>query len=441
MSGPIVSIIVPVYNAEKTIQRCVESILGQDFQDFELLLIDDGSQDASGALCDAFAQQDARVRVLHKENGGVSAARNLGLSQAQGVYLQFLDSDDWITADATTMLVRTAREYQCDLVISDFYRVVGDRVSHKGDIQEDTVLSREEYAAHMMERPADFYYGVLWNKLYRREIVERHHLRMNPEISWCEDFMFNLEYIRYAERFYALQVPIYYYVKTKGSLASQYLSIPKTIRMKLMVFEYYNRFFKTVLDEEEYERSRLKVYKFLVDAAGDGAVPPAILPGSQKLGDERVRIPAQAMEGEGLLLDLFRERKLLEAYVETVALKYDLSMQEIRLLLYLSQSPWEGTRKDLAEILDISRGALTMAVQKLSSRSLVWADGGQADEKKGGRSWRLTCMDEARPVLADLAIARGDFEQACTAGIDPEELARYYATEEKIRNNIRRALQ
>lgn len=102
------------------------------------------------------------------------------------------------------------------------------------------------------------------------------------------------------------------------------------------------------------------------------------------------------MEGEGLLLDLFRERKLLEAYVETVALKYDLSMQEIRLLLYLSQSPWEGTRKDLAEILDISRGALTMAVQKLSSRSLVWADGGQADEKKGGRSWRLTCMDEAR---------------------------------------------
>lgn len=441
MSGPIVSIIVPVYNAEKTIQRCVESILGQDFQDFELLLIDDGSQDASGALCDAFAQQDARVRVLHKENGGVSAARNLGLSQAQGVYLQFLDSDDWITADATTMLVRTAREYQCDLVISDFYRVVGDRVSHKGDIQEDTVLSREEYAAHMMERSADFYYGVLWNKLYRREIVERHHLRMNPEISWCEDFMFNLEYIRYAERFYALQVPIYYYVKTKGSLASQYLSIPKTIRMKLMVFEYYNRFFKTVLDEEEYERSRLKVYKFLVDAAGDGAVPPAILPGSQKLGDERVRIPAQAMEGEGLLLDLFRERKLLEAYVETVALKYDLSMQEIRLLLYLSQSPWEGTRKDLAEILDISRGALTMAVQKLSSRSLVWADGGQADEKKGGRSWRLTCMDEARPVLADLAIARGDFEQACTAGIDPEELARYYATEEKIRNNIRRALQ
>ena len=438
---PTVSIIVPVYNAEKTLERCVDSILNQTYQDFELFLVDDGSSDGSGVLCDAYARQDSRVRAFHQENAGVSAARNLALDRAAGEYLQFLDSDDWITPDATSSLVRAAREHQCDLVIADFYRVCGERVSHKGDIDDPVVLTQEEYAAHMMENPADFYYGVLWNKLYRRDIVEAHHLRMDPEISWCEDFMFNLEYIRYARRFYALQVPIYYYVKTKGSLASQSLSIGKTVRMKLMVFEYYHQFFKTVLDEEEYERSRLKVYKFLVDAAGDGAVPPAILPGSQKLGDERVRIPAQAMEGEGLLLDLFRERKLLEAYVETVALKYDLSMQEIRLLLYLSQSPWEGTRKDLAEILDISRGALTMAVQKLSSRSLVWADGGQADEKKGGRSWRLTCMDEARPVLADLAIARGDFEQACTAGIDPEELARYYATEEKIRNNIRRALQ
>ena len=79
--------------------------------------------------------------------------------------------------------------------------MIGDRVSHKGDIEEDQVLSREEYAAYMMENPSDYYYGVLWNKLYRRELVERYGLRMNTEISWCEDFLFNLEYIRRAERF------------------------------------------------------------------------------------------------------------------------------------------------------------------------------------------------------------------------------------------------
>ncbi|MEI3218590.1 MAG: hypothetical protein V8S08_01860 [Lachnoclostridium sp.] len=95
----------------------------------------------------------------------------------------------------------------------------------------------------MIENPADFYYGVLWNKLFRRDIVEEYHLRMDSEISWCEDFMFNLEYIRHADVFFALQVPIYYYVKTKGSLASQGASVTKTIKMKLMVFEYYNNFY------------------------------------------------------------------------------------------------------------------------------------------------------------------------------------------------------
>lgn len=173
------------------------------------------------------------------------------MSIARGKYLQFLDADDWITPNATKLLVRAAEENQCDLVISYFYRVVGDRVSPKGDIDEDGLLTQEEYAAHMMENPADFYYGVLWNKLYRRDIIVEHRLSMNPDISWCEDFLFNLEYIRYAKRFFALQVPIYYYVKTKGSLVSQGMNISKTVRTKLMLFEYYNQFYKAVLDEAE----------------------------------------------------------------------------------------------------------------------------------------------------------------------------------------------
>ena len=271
---PAVSIIVPVYNAERTVGRCIESILNQEYTDFELLLVNDGSTDASGSLCDGYAAKDARIRVIHKKNGGVSAARNTALDLAQGTYLQFLDSDDWLTPDATSSLVRAAEDTGCDLIVADFYRVIGERVSQKGDIDEDGVMTREEYAAHMMENPADFYYGVLWNKLYRRAIVEAHHLRMDPEISWCEDFMFNLEYIRYAASFQALPIPIYYYVKTKGSLANQNLTISNTVKMKLTVFEYYQRFFKTVLDEEEYEKCRLKVYRFLLDAAKDGSVVP-----------------------------------------------------------------------------------------------------------------------------------------------------------------------
>lgn len=134
---PLVSIIVPVYNAEASLRRCVESVLGQEYADFELILGDDGSRDGSGALCDSFAAADSRVRVLHKENSGVSDTRNQAIAMARGRYLQFLDADDWITPNATKLLVRTAEEHQCDLVVSDFYRVVGRPGLPKGDIDED----------------------------------------------------------------------------------------------------------------------------------------------------------------------------------------------------------------------------------------------------------------------------------------------------------------
>ena len=438
--APTVSIIVPVYNAEKTIGRCIDSILGQQYTDFELLLVDDGSRDGSGAICDSYALADSRVQVIHKENTGVSDTRNIGISRARGVYLQFLDSDDWITPDATKLLVETARDHDCDLVISDFYRVVGERVSRKGDIDEDRVLTREEYAAHMMEQPADFYYGVLWNKLYRRDIVESHRLRMDPELSWCEDFMFNLEYIRHAQRFYALQVPIYYYVKTKGSLASQSLSISKTIRMKLMLFEYYNQFYKSVLDEDEYEKSRLKVYRFLVDAAGDGAVPPTILPGSKKLGDERVSICPEALSGEGVLADSFRERKLLEQYLESAALKNGLSLPEARLLLALEQITSVSSRKNLADFLGVSRSVLSMNLQKLTSKGLIRAEDVR-DGETAKRQFQVAILPDARPVLEDLAAAQQGYIEAHLTGFTGEEAEQFALLMEKARANTRRALQ
>ena len=437
---PTVSIIVPVYNAENTIPRCIESILNQEYSDFELLLVNDGSTDGSGAVCDAYAARDARVRVIHKENTGVSDTRNTALDQARGTYLQFLDSDDWITPDATSSLVRAAESAQCDLVVSDFYRVVGERVSQKGDIDDDGVMTREEYAAHMMENPADFYYGVLWNKLYRRSIVEAHHLRMDPEISWCEDFMFNLEYIRYAETFRALQVPIYYYVKTKGSLANQSLTISKTVKMKLTVFEYYQRFFKSVLDEEEYEKSRLKVYRFLLDAAGDGSVPPPILPNSRKLGNERMQVSPDVLGGEGVLYDAFRERKLLERYLETAALKNELALPDAKLLLALRSLAFQPTRRELADFVNLPRGTLSLSLQKLTARGLIKL---AEVRRKAERFKRLdiTFSEATQPILSDLETARQDYETSRLASLTPEELEQHDLLAGKIQAHIRDVLQ
>ena len=432
--NPTVSIIVPVYNAEATLSRCVDSVLNQQYTDFELLLVDDGSPDGSGALCDRYAAQDARVRVIHQKNAGVSAARNRALDAARGTYLQFLDSDDWITPDATRSLVRAAEEHRCDLVIADFYRVVGERLSRKGDIDEDTVLTREGYAAHMMENPADFYYGVLWNKLYRRDIVERHHLRMDPEISWCEDFLFNLEYIRWAERFYPLQLPIYYYVKTKGSLATQGLNVSKTVKMKLTVFEYYQQFFKTVLDEEAYERCRLKVYRFLVDAAGDGAVSP--LPTARKLGSERVRASAGGLLGQGCLCDAFRERKLLEYHLETAALKNDLALPEAQVLLALCQLAQPCTRRELADFLNLPRGTLTLTLQRLTGRGLL-----EQEPSPEGEERLPVPTAEASPILRDLELAVRDCQAVRLEGLSGEDQACWQAASRQITQNIQAFLQ
>ena len=460
---PMVSIIVPIYNAENYLRRCVDSILNQEYTDFELLLVNDGSTDASGDICEEYGDQDPRVIVIQKENTGVSDSRNRALDRARGKYLQFLDSDDWITPDATRLFVRAAEEYGCDMVISDFYRVVGERLSPKGDIEEEGVLTREEFAAHMMENPADFYYGVLWNKLYRRDIVEEHNLRMDTDISWCEDFMFNLEYIRYAKVFYALHAPIYYYVKRKGSLASQGINISKTVKMKLNVFEYYNNFYKHVLEEEDYEKNRLQVYRFFIDAAGDGTVPPSILPGSKKLGDERVFVNPEILQAEGLAGEDYRKRKLLEHYLEPVALKGDLKVMDVRLLLCLCEKHEWDSRRELADFAGISRTNLTSGLQRLTMKGFLKVEevkepkpskkdkttgknkmktAEMAETKRKERGGRIvaTILPAADAIMKELKMAQRDYDAARFAGFTEEELIQYADLSEKIKENTKNIL-
>lgn len=453
-SAPIVSIIVPVYNAEKQLPRCLDSILNQEYRTFELLLADDGSTDDSAAICDAYAARDPRVRVLHKVNSGVSDTRNQAIGLARGDYLQFVDSDDWITPEATRLLLRTAETHACDLVIADFYRVSGKNVAHKGDITEQRVLSRREFASFMMKNPADFYYGVLWNKLYRRSIVEQWQLRMDARLHWCEDFLFNLEYNLHAERFFALTVPIYYYVRTKGSLVSKQTNPITILRMKRMVFESYNHFYKEVFDEKEYEKKRPQIYQFLLDAASDGFVLPAFLPGSRRLGKERDDVSENAIRGEGALLSAYRDQKLLEHYLEIAAIKNDFSMAEMKVLFLLLREKKlrDTTGREIMELTGLQQTAFSLALQKLRLKNMLRIKGlpedGEVSTPRNISVPLLTSPDrplelEALPafteqsqLLQDLRDVENDYENARFAGFTEEEYAQYEALMRKIKQNI-----
>ena len=120
-----VSVIVPVYNGEKSVKKCSDSILNQDYPELELILVDDGSRDRSWEIMQAIASADGRVKAVHQENGGVSSARNRALAEASGTYVQFADVDDWLPMDSTKLLVRDMEAKAAELAVGDFYRVVG----------------------------------------------------------------------------------------------------------------------------------------------------------------------------------------------------------------------------------------------------------------------------------------------------------------------------
>ena len=261
---PFVSLIIPVYNAEKYLRRCLNSAMEQTFQDMEIIVVNDGSQDTSLEICREYEKMDHRFRVINKENTGVSDSRNQAIETARGEYLQFMDSDDWLTPDATESFVHAARKFDCDLVVSDFYRVDGAVFTEKQHIRERGLLTRAQYAEYMMREPADFYYGVLWNKLYRTALIRDNGVLCREELNWSEDFLFNLEYIRYAHRFCAVDTPVYYYVKNEKSITHTQIDLVGVVKTKAKLFTYYKGLYESL---GLYEKFKPQIYKYLVATA------------------------------------------------------------------------------------------------------------------------------------------------------------------------------
>ena len=164
---PKLSIIVPIYNVEQYIHKCVDSILNQTFADFELILVDDGSPDGCGAICDEYAQKDKRIKVIHQKNSGVSVARNSALDVASGTYVMFVDSDDYVEPDLAEKCIRKAEEKDLDIVIFEFFYKLSNGVAAKNHIDEKYHESKESLLEGILW---DKMHNAVWNKLFKRAL-------------------------------------------------------------------------------------------------------------------------------------------------------------------------------------------------------------------------------------------------------------------------------
>lgn len=227
-----ISIIVPVYNAEKYLSECIESIINQLHSNIELILVNDGSKDNSGVICDEYAKKDNRIKVIHKKNEGVSIARNEGIKLASGKYIAFVDSDDLVDKEIYTNMLTTINERNSDLVMCRYKKVFNNGKSelaeeplyeglyNKNLIFDKLILDMIGNKQSNMSQPLIM--GSTWRCLYKKEIIDKYNIEF-PVIKIAEDMLFHLSYLVVCEKVSVLNKPLYYYRYNEVSATKNYI--------------------------------------------------------------------------------------------------------------------------------------------------------------------------------------------------------------------------
>lgn len=240
-----VSVIVPVYNTEKYLNKCIDSILAQTFTDFELLLIDDGSTDNSGKICEEYAEKDKRVKVFHKENGGVSRARNLGIDNAQGEYLSFIDSDDYIRPEMYSELVAVADKYGVDLVSSDIAlngKVLPNKTPSFRKLEKEEIRNKVLTYFTVNDNSGT---GAYTTMLIKRSVLIDNNVRFYEDFAFQEDLMFVINVYANISSMYYISKAFYEYTTHATGLYAAYRKIDganfvKARRIMLSLIEKYD---------------------------------------------------------------------------------------------------------------------------------------------------------------------------------------------------------
>lgn len=229
----MVSIIVPVHNVEKYLEECMNSLLAQTYENIEILLIDDGSTDSSGKICDDFCRSNHKVKVFHTENEGVSNARNIGIKEARGDLLAFVDSDDWADADYIETLVNGIEKYEADIYMCSYYDETRKKSEPMNFFQKKHYVfeMKEKYQLVYSDMLSEHYQhnpiaatgiGVPWAKIYRKEYIKRHHIVFPYGLKKMQDSIFNLYAFYHAERIVFDDISKYHYRRNTNSSVHRY---------------------------------------------------------------------------------------------------------------------------------------------------------------------------------------------------------------------------
>lgn len=222
---PYFSIILPIYNVATFLDRCIQSILKQDMKDYEIILVDDGSTDESPMICDRYTQKYDFIRTIHKENGGLSSARNVGLDHALGQYIWWVDSDDWIESDSLRIIYNACRSSRPDIVKFNYYRLLEEKISVCSNL-EPGLYSEKAVREVILDKAlcsAGKFTLSAWSHVYRREFLEDQKLRFVSERTiGSEDYLFNLCAFLQARSMVMLPQLLYVYVQRSQSLSQSY---------------------------------------------------------------------------------------------------------------------------------------------------------------------------------------------------------------------------
>lgn len=206
---PKISVLVPVYNTEKYIKKCIDSIKSQTITDWELILVDDGSTDDSGKICDEYAKQDEKITVYHKKNEGISATREFAVQHANGTYIQFVDSDDWIDADMLERMYEAAQAKNLDIVGCNFIQEFGDYEIPTTSIYN----SKEDFLRSVIGN----YWGVLWKLMIRKELFTRYNIHFPNGIDGGEDYFVVVSLLLKSKKVSFVDFYPYHYVRNNNN--------------------------------------------------------------------------------------------------------------------------------------------------------------------------------------------------------------------------------